>query len=277
MKKKTVYSSIPLICLRLFFLFFALAPLVWLALTSIKPIKEIITMPVIYIPSYVTFENYVKAIRETSFPVYFKNSLIVSLSAAFVTTVLSILNGYSLTRFRFRGRNLSLVIFLATQMVPIAVIIVPIFLVFSALGLINSLGGLILIYSVLNIPFCTLVIRGFFQHIPVSLEEAALIDGCGRFKSIVRIVLPLMSSGIIATSVFAFIGAWNELFFNSLFISTEANKTIPAGINMFIGKYNIDWGMISATGVLALIPVCVMFAIIQRYLVSGLTSGAVKG
>jgi len=276
MKKRTAYVSIALIFLRLFFLLFAVSPLLWLLITSVKPIKEIITMPVIYIPSYLTLENYVKAFRETSFPVYFSNSMIVSLTTAFITTVLSILNGYSLTRFNFKGKNLTFIVFLATQMVPIAVIIVPIFIMFSRMGLINNLGGLIVIYSVLNIPFCTLVIRGFFQRIPISLEEAAYIDGCGRLKTIIKIVLPLMRPGIVATAVFAFIGAWNELFFNTIFISSEANKTIPAGINMFIGKYNIDWGMIAATGVLALLPVCLLFAVIQRHLVTGLTSGSVK-
>lgn len=273
-------SGVPFRCfaflLRLLFLVFAMAPLAWLFITSIKPVEEIITFPVRYLPSRVTLDNYVGALMETNFPVYFKNSMIVSLSTAVTTTTLSVFAGYSLTRFRFRGRRLTLLMFLITQMLPVAVIIVPLFLIFSRFGLINNLFGLVLVYTVLNIPYCTLVIRGFFQRIPITLEEAAQIDGCTRLQGIVRVVLPVMRAGIISTGVFAFIGAWNELFFNSTFINSEANKTIPAGINMFIGKYNIDWGMISATGILALIPVGILFSIIQKYLVSGLTAGAIK-
>lgn len=262
--------------LRILLLLVALAPIAWLLITSVKPIAEIITFPVRYIPSHLTFDNYRGALMETNFPTYFKNSLIVSVSTALVTTMLSVFSGYSLSRFKFRGRRLTLLLFLVTQMLPVAVIIVPLFLIFSRLGLTNSLFGLVLVYTVLNIPFCTLVIRGFFGRIPVTLEEAAHIDGCTRLQGLLRIVLPVMQAGIISTAVFAFIGAWNELFFNSTFIYSEANKTIPAGINMFIGKYNIDWGMISATGILALIPVGILFAVIQRYLVSGLTAGAMK-
>lgn len=275
MRKKTSFRWFTFI-LRALFLTFTLAPLAWLLITSVKPVQEIITFPVQYLPSRITFENYQKAFVETNFPTYFKNSLIVSVLTAVITTALSIFAGYALTRFRFRGRQMTLLMFLVTQMLPVAVIIVPLFLIFSRIGLIDSLFGLVLVYTVLNIPFCTLVIRGFFQRIPVTLEEAALIDGCTRFQSIIRVVLPVMRAGMISTGVFAFIGAWNELFFNSIFINSEANKTIPAGINMFIGKYNIDWGMISATGILALIPVGILFAIIQKYLVSGLTAGAVK-
>jgi len=262
--------------LRLFFLAFALAPIVWLFITSIKPVQEIITFPVQYLPSRVVADNYASAILRNNFLTYFKNSMIISVSTAVTTTALAVFSGYALTRFQFRGKSISLLLFLATQMVPVAVIIVPLFIIFSRLGLTDSLFGLILVYTALNIPFCTLVIRGFFFRIPVALEEAAHIDGCTRLQGIVRIVLPIMRPGIVSTAVFAFIGAWNELFFNSIFINSEANRTVPAAVSMFVGKYNIDWGMIAATGILALLPVAILFMIIQKYLVSGLSSGAVK-
>lgn len=273
--KHTLFSLLTFV-LRAALLLLALAPIAWLLVTSVKPIDEIITFPVRYLPSHITWDNYRGALMETNFPTYFKNSLIISVCTALMTTALSVFSGYSLSRFKFRGQQLTLLIFLITQMLPVAVIIVPLFLIFSRLKLTNSLFGLVLVYTVLNIPFCTLVIRGFFQRIPVTLEEAAQIDGCTRMQGLLRVVLPVMQAGIISTAVFAFIGAWNELFFNSIFIYSEANKTVPAGINMFIGKYNIDWGMISATGILALIPVGILFAVIQRYLVSGLTAGAMK-
>jgi multiple sugar transport system permease protein len=277
MKKTSAIWKAGEILLRIVFLVAAVAPLLWLLITSVKPVQEIITFPVKYLPSRLTFENYINTFSQTDFLTYFRNSLLVSLSSTVVTTLCSVFGGYSLARFKFRGQRLTLVMFLVTQMIPISVIIVPIFLIFAKLGLVDNLFGLALIYTALNIPFCMLVIRGFFQRIPVSLEEAAMMDGCTRFQSIYRVVLPIMKPGIVSAAVFAFIGAWNELFFNSIFISSEANKTIPSAIYMFIGKYDINWGMLAATGILALIPVGVLFMCIQKFLVSGLTSGAVKG
>ena len=276
MRKANTWGQASKAALRILFLAAALFPILWLLITSVKPIQEIITFPVQYLPSHITLENYEKAIRYTDFPLYFSNSIIISLSTAVVTTLLSIYSGYALARFKFRGRRVTLLVFLVTQMIPITVIIIPLFIIFSKLGLINNLLGLVVIYSVLNVPFCTLVIRGFFQRIPVTLEEAAQIDGCSRTQALWRIVLPIMRPGIISSAVFAFIGAWNELFFNTIFITSEANKTVPAGISAFIGRYNIDWGMLSATGILSLIPVAMLFAVIQKFLVSGLTAGAMK-
>lgn len=276
MRRTLLWRRILIPALRILFLTAALGPILWLLVTSLKPVEEIITFPVRYLPTRITLGNYVTAISYTDFPLYFRNSLFVGLGTALLTTLLSIYSGYALARFRFRGRRITLLVFLITQMIPITVLIVPLFLIFSMFGLIDNLLGLILIYSVLNVPFCTLVIRGFFQRIPMALEEAAQIDGCTRTQALWRIVLPIMRPGIVSAAVFAFIGAWNELFFNSIFITSEANKTVPAAINMFIGRYNIDWGMLSSTGILSLLPVAIMFAIIQKFLVSGLTAGAVK-
>lgn len=203
--------------------------------------------------------------------------MIVSLLCALLTSIFAIFGGYSLARFKFKGKKITLFLFLSTQMVPVVVIVIPLFLIFTKMGLYDSLAGLTIIYVVLNIPFCTLMIRGFFERIPESLEESAMIDGCTRFKALIKIILPVMLPGIVATFVFAFIGAWNDLFFSIMFINTESIKTLPVGINTFIGKYEIDWGAMTAATTLSLLPVFIMFAAIQKYLVQGLTSGAVKG
>lgn len=263
--------------LMIVFFVFMTFPIVWIFITSLKPVKEIVTVPITYFPKHFTLENYVNILKTTNFPVYFKNSMIVSTTSALMTLLITTFAGYSLARFKFAGKKLTLFLFLVTQMVPVAAIIVPMFILFSKLGLIDNLFGLIIIYMVLNIPFCTLMIRGFFEKIPDSLEEAAMIDGCSRIKALIKIILPVMKPGIIATFVFAFIGAWNELFFNTLFISSEGLKTLPTGINAFIGKYDIDWGMMTAGSIIALIPIFIMFGFMQKYLVSGLTDGAIKG
>jgi multiple sugar transport system permease protein len=246
-------------------------------LTSLKPVNEIVTIPIKYLPENLTFDNYIRLWKSTDFPLYFKNSMMVSFSCAIFTSIISIFAAYSLARYKFRGKKITLLAFLSTQMVPVVVIIVPLFLMFSKMGLLDTRPGLIIVYIVLNIPFCTLMLKGFFENIPVALEEAAWVDGCSKLMALRKIIIPVMSPGIVATFVFAFIGAWNDLFFSIMFINNEAIKTLPVGINTFIGKYEIDWGVMSSAAVLALIPVFIMFGIVQKYLVQGLTSGAVKG
>lgn len=265
------------VTLLVLFFIFMFAPIFWMILTSLKPVNEIVTIPIKYLPQHWTLENYSKLWKATQFSTYFRNSMIVSSLCAFFTALVSIFAGYALSRFSFKGKKITFLIFLSTQMVPIVVIIIPLFIIFSKLNLLDTLVGLVIIYTVLNIPFCTMLIKGFFERIPVSLEESAMIDGCSRAESLIKIIIPIMLPGIVATFVFAFIGAWNDLFFSIMFINTESIKTIPVGINTFIGKYEIDWGAMSAATVLALIPVFIMFGVIQKYLVNGLTSGAVKG
>lgn len=276
MKTNNVLGKIRIVVLILFFIFMFI-PVYWIMFTSLKPVDEIVTMPVKYFSKNLTLSNYFKLWRQTEFPNYFKNSMIVSLLCALLTSIFAIFGGYSLARFKFKGKKITLFLFLSTQMIPVVVIVIPLFLIFTKMGLYDSLAGLTIIYVVLNIPFCTLMIRGFFERIPESLEESAMIDGCTRFKALIKIILPVMLPGIVATFVFAFIGAWNDLFFSIMFINTESIKTLPVGINTFIGKYEIDWGAMTAATTLSLLPVFIMFAAIQKYLVQGLTSGAVKG
>ncbi|WP_240344065.1 carbohydrate ABC transporter permease [Paenibacillus sp. SYP-B3998] len=205
------------------------------------------------------------------------NSFIVSMSSSMLVLIVSILGGYSMARYSFKGKKLFLISFLATQMIPVMVILVPLFITFSHFQLLNKLPSLIITYTAMNIPFCLLTMSSFFQRIPVSLEEAALIDGCNKAQTMIKIILPIMRPGIVATLVFAFTGAWNDLFFGVMFTNSESTKTVPVGLSNFVQKFDINWGQMSAAGILSLIPVVILFAFAQKYIVSGLTEGAVKG
>jgi multiple sugar transport system permease protein len=202
--------------------------------------------------------------------------LIVSVSTSIVITLLSILGGYGFARYKFRGKDAMLVFFLVTQMIPGILVIIPLYVILSQAGLINSRLSLFIYYLAANLPFCVITMRSFFERIPYSLEEAAKVDGCSKVRSLVEIVLPIMLPGIIAVFVFAFIGCWNELIAGTIFISSPENWTIPVGLKSLIGKYEVKWGVLMSGGVLALLPTAVMFSFMQKYIVEGLTAGAVK-
>ncbi|KRF29319.1 carbohydrate ABC transporter permease [Paenibacillus sp. Soil787] len=259
------------------FLIGALFPFYWMLVTSLKDRQEIYSGKLTLWPQNLTFSSYIDTFQNSSFPHYFMNSFIVSMSSSILVLIVSILGGYSMARYSFRGKKLFIISFLATQMIPVMVILVPLFITFSQLHLLNKLPSLIITYTAMNIPFCLLTMSSFFQRIPVSLEEAALIDGCNKFQTMIKIILPIMRPGIVATLVFAFTGAWNDLFFGVMFTNSESTKTVPVGLSSFVQKFDINWGQMSAAGILSLIPVVIMFAFAQKYIVSGLTEGAVKG
>ncbi|NOU72603.1 ABC transporter permease subunit [Paenibacillus sp. LMG 31458] len=259
------------------FLIGALFPFYWMLVTSLKDRQEIYSGKLTLWPQNLTFSNYIDTFQNSNFPQYFMNSFIVSISSSILVLFVSILGGYSMARYSFRGKKLFLISFLATQMIPVMVILVPLFITFSQIHLLNKLPSLIITYTAMNIPFCLLTMSSFFQRIPVSLEEAALIDGCNKFQTMTKIILPIMRPGIVATLVFAFTGAWNDLFFGVMFTNSESTKTVPVGLSSFVQKFDINWGQMSAAGILSLIPVVIMFAFAQKYIVSGLTEGAVKG
>ena len=160
---------------------------------------------------------------------------------------------------------------------PVVVLIVPLFIIFRILGLLNTLYSLMIIYTVLNIPFCTLMMQGFFRGVPSELEEAAMVDGCNRMGAILRVAIPIARPGIFATFLFAFISAWNELLFALMFLNSESTFTLPISLYNLIGKYDIQWGRMMAGATLALVPALVVFAFVQRYMVRGLALGGVKG
>jgi len=261
----------------LVFLLFTLLPFYWMFVTSVKTRQEIYGGGITLWPEQFTWANYADTLRTSSFPQYFLNSLTVTIISSVLVLIVSVMGGYSLSRYRFKGKKLVLVTFLATQMIPIMVLIVPLFILFSNIGAINHLSSLIMTYTVMNIPFCLITMSSFFQRIPVSLEEAAMIDGCSKPQAMMRVILPVMLPGIVAVFVFAFTGAWNELFFGVMFTNGETAKTIPVGLSAFVQKFDINWGQMSAGGIMSLIPVVIMFAVVQKYIISGLTQGAVKG
>jgi len=266
---------VKLIVLTLFFIFVTF-PIYWIVITSFKPESEIFRLPIRYFPVNFTFSNYLSLINDTKIPLFFLNSLIVSSATAIFVLVISIFSGYSLSRFQFKGRGTVFGVFLLTQMFPLVLLIVPLFVIFSKFHLIDTLYSLIFVYTVFNIPFCSFLMKGFFDSVPKEIEEYALIDGCGRVSSLFRVVLPVMIPGMVATFIFAFISAWNELIFGVVFLNSESVKTLPVGLNFFIQKYDISWGLMSAGAVISLIPIFIMFGFIQKFLVEGLTQGAIK-
>ncbi len=259
------------------YLVFALFPLFWLLKVSVTPNDLLYAEGVRLWPSRMTFEHYTSVIGYTQFPLFFRNSVIVSGSTALISTLVASGAGYGFSRFAFRGRAAIVGLMLVSQMFPLVMIVAPIFRLLSPLGLTDSLTGLVIVYTAFNVPFATFLMQSFFDGIPRDLEEAAMIDGATRFQALRLVVLPLTLPGLAATLGFVFTAAWSELLFALMLNSSAAASTFPVGLLAFVSKFSVDFGQMMAAGVLALVPVCGLFFVIQRYLVQGLTAGAVKG
>lgn len=253
-----------------------LAPIYWLFITSIKAPNDIATLDIQYWPKNPTFENYLSIWQHSEFPTYTMNSVIVAGLVGLVVTIIAVFGGYALARFNFKAKKGTLFAFLVSQMIPTTIFLIPLFIIFSKVRLIDTLAGLVILGVICNMPFCVVTMQGFFANIPVVLEESATLEGCNRMQVLRHIVLPIMLPGIIAVFIFAFIGAWNALLGPVMLISSELKKTIPIALNSYIGRTTVDWGRMSAGGILALLPTMIMFAFAQKYIVDGLTSGSVK-
>lgn len=254
-----------------------LFPLYWILLTSFKPASQIAEYPVRYWPREFSLENYAGLFQKAQFGSYLLNSIIVSSAAAAVATLIALLSAYVLSRFTFKGKGAVMLAFLVTQMIPAFIALGPLYQMFTQLGLVDSRFGLALVYTAMTIPFSSIMLRGFFDNVPDSLEEAAMVDGCSRFSALWRVVVPVMTPGIIATYIFNFVNCWNELFLSVTLINTDDRKTIPTALNGFISSFNIEWGPMSAAAVLTILPTMVLFAFASRWIVAGLTQGATKG
>ncbi|MFZ1426961.1 MAG: carbohydrate ABC transporter permease [Geminicoccaceae bacterium] len=259
------------------YVLFALFPLFWLVKISFTPGSLLYTEGIRLWPSAATLANYRFVLTGSHFPYFFANSVTVSVATALAVTMLAGAAGYALSRFTFRLKAAIAFLLLLTQMFPVVMLIPPIYRLMTPLGLTDSLFGLIVVYTAFNVPFATFLMQSFFDGIPVQLEEAAMIDGCTRFGALRRIILPLTLPGMAATLGFVFTAAWSELLFALMLINSEEKMTFPVGLLTFVSKFAVEWGQMMAATVLALIPACIFFALIQRYLVRGLTAGAVKG
>ena len=245
--------------------------------TSFKSLREIFVFPPYFLPKDFTFANFERLFEQTRFLTYFKNSVFVSTSAVVLTMTIASAGAYSLTRFKFHGREKIASLILFTYMFAPIMIIIPFYVLIRKIGIANTHLALIMAYTAFCLPFSLWLLRAFFQSIPMALEEAALTDGAGRIRAVIYVIFPLALPGIIATGIFTFILAWNDYIFVRILITSDELKTLSVGIADLYNATVIDWGMIMSGGMLITIPVLVFFVFIQRYLIAGWGAGAVKG
>jgi len=263
--------------LRLGLFLYCIFPLYWMVVSSIKTPPELLAYPPTFVPHDLSFGGYNKLFNETNFWTYFINSVIISGIATVIVVILGAIAAYGLTRYQYRGRETIAKFLLLAYMFPPIVLIVPLFIFASSLGLTNSRVGVALSYISFSLPYAIWILRAFFQSLPVELEQAAWIDGATRRQGLFYIVIPLALPGIIATSIFTFIVAWNDFLFASVLIATDPLKTLPVGINDFFHMAVVDWRLIMAAGVMITIPAVIFFVAVQQYLVEGWGAGGVKG
>jgi multiple sugar transport system permease protein len=256
-------------------LVFALAPFVWMLLTAVKPNQDLALFPVRYWPSELTLAHFEMLLKRTSFAKNWFNSLLIASGAVLVGLSVSIPAAYAFSRFKFTGRNFFLTGFLVINMFPIVLLIIPLFVLMRHLGLIDTFVGVIIGHSTFSIPFSIWMLVSYFNAIPQDLDEAAVIDGASRLQTIRLVVLPLITPGVVTTAIYVFITSWNEYLF-AMMLSGDKVRPVTVALQLFIGEFTVQWGLLTAGGALIALPVTLLFLFIQKRLVGGLTAGAVK-
>jgi len=255
---------------------FALGPYLWMLLTSLKQESTLFSPDRQFFPAVVTLDNSLRLFVKTTFLNNLGHSLIVSSGTMLVGLSVSITAAYAFSRFRFPGRRVLMMQFLLVNMFPIVLLIIPLFIIMKNLGLLDTHLGLILAHSTFSIPFATWMMISYFDAIPRSLDEAALVDGCTSVGAMFRVVIPLTVPGVIATGIYIFITSWNEYLYASI-LAGQKVRTLTVAIQTLVGEYEIAWGLLTAGGVVGALPVTLLFMLIQKRLVAGMTQGAVKG
>lgn len=256
---------------------FGLLPVYWFVVTAITPDGAVFRFPPRLFPTSVTFSHFTSLGHNAQLLRYLLNSAIVSLSTAVLSVIVAAYMAYAFSKFRFRGRSTLMYTILASQMFPQALLLVTLYALFNAYHLLNTYFALILSFSTFTLPLCVWMLKGFFDGIPDSLIESARIDGASRWRTLHSVVLPLTRPGLIAAGLFAFVRGWNDFIF-ALTLSGPRTQTLPPGlVNTYIGEFQTSWADLMAASLAVSVPVVVAFAFLQRYLVAGLTSGAVKG
>lgn len=263
---------IPLLLILLFILF----PFYWTFITSIKPEAELYSA-VTYWPKAIVWDSYKNLFTTTvNFLDAMKNSFVVAAATTIVSLTTSTLAAYAFSRYRFAGRRAMMALFLSNNMFPTVLLLIPLYSIMRKMGLLYTPGSLILAYTTFTIPFSVWLLNGFLNDLPLTLEEAALVDGCNRRTAFSKIILPILGPCLVATGVYIFMTSWNEYTFAVMFTNTQT-RTIPVALKSLIGQLGVQWDLLTAGGIITIIPVCIMFFFAQKRLVEGLTAGAVKG
>jgi multiple sugar transport system permease protein len=276
-RRRRVPKHLVTYCVLIGFTLFSLGPIIWLFLTSLKREDDIVTSVLQYIPHHVTFANYATIWTESGFPRLILNSAVTTTYTVAICLFAGSLAAYSLARFEFRGRQTLMLGYLVIRMFPAVMMIIPIFILMRNLHLLDTRIGLSLAYTSFLLPLFIWMMMGFFRAAPKELEDAARIDGCTRIGAMLRVVLPIVRNGLVATSVFVAIAAWNEFIFALMLTTSEGSRTWPVGLQLMVGEFQLPWGPLAAGGIISILPVLVMFAIVQRTMVRGIAAGAVKG
>jgi multiple sugar transport system permease protein len=258
-------------------------PGLWVVLSAFRPNREILAKPPVWIPEELTLDNFGKIFgfgdEQVGIPVvsYFTNSLVIALTSTVIALIIGVAGGYAFARYRFRFKGSIFLGLMLFRAVPGIALSLPVFMMWSRLGLIDTKLGLIIVYVSLNVPFTIWLIDGFFRQIPQALSEAAQVDGCTRWQAFWKIEFPLAKSGIAAAGVFAFLTSWNEFALASQLTRSTDSKTLPVGLLDFTAQFTIDWAGMCAMAVIIIIPALILTFIVQKHLIAGLTFGGVKG
>jgi multiple sugar transport system permease protein len=278
MNKKKSSQQIILILITIGVFVIFMFPLYWIAVTSLKTEQEIFQTPPTIFPHILNIDSYRAQIGEGDFNMFrsFGNSMMISFGALCISVILSVPASYGIARFSIKGENIIILTFLVTQMLPVSVLLTPMFIMFRNMKLLNTPFSVMIADATIGIPFSVLILKNYFASIPKEIDEAANIDGCGRFGALVKIMIPVAMPGIIVCMLFSFLFAWGDLAYGMTFIQYQEMRPITAGIFNYFGRYGTLWSYLTAFAVVTIIPVVLIFVFMQKYIISGLTSGAVK-
>jgi ABC-type glycerol-3-phosphate transport system permease component len=254
-----------------------LFPLYWLMVTSFKPSSEIFAVPPTLFPEQFQWDNYLNVFRTSAIPTYFYNSVLITTVTVILVLAVASLTAFSMTRYKFKGKITYFIVILFAQVMPLMTLIVPLYIMWGKLHMLNSYTSIILTYCAILLPMAIWLLTGYFKGVPKDIDEAATIDGCSSIGILFRMVLPLARSGLVAVGLTVCITVWQEIMISMTFVSTDAMRTLPAGINTFITRSGIQWGPLNAAGIVTTLPVLLVFILFQKALVKGLTAGATKG